>query len=206
MLLEAESLGISQPRKGAGRVVMSYVDMARALIIVDFQNDFLPGGALPVPDGDEISERVNELALSGEFDLVVATRDWHPPDHRSFASSGGTWPQHCVAGSDGAELHSSLDQRRVDVVVDKGEDPDTQGYSGFEDTGLERLLRDRGIDELTICGLATDYCVMHTALDALRAGFQVFVDEQGIRGVDVHPGDCERAIVEMREAGAVIVD
>jgi nicotinamidase/pyrazinamidase len=178
--------------------------MARALIIVDFQNDFTPGGALPVPDGDQISERINQLAASREFDFVVATRDWHPPDHGSFVANGGPWPQHCVAGSDGAQLHPALDHGRVDVVIDKGQDPDTEGYSGFEGTGLERRLRDRGIDEVTICGLATGYCVKNTALDALRAGFRVCVDEQGVRGVDVHPGDCERAIGEMREAGAVI--
>ncbi len=178
--------------------------MARALIIVDFQNDFTPGGALPVPDGDQISSRINELAASGEFEFVVATRDWHPPDHGSFDTSGGPWPQHCVAGSAGAELHSSLDQPRVDVVIDKGRDPSTEGYSGFDGTGLERLLRDRGIDEVTLCGLATDYCVKHTALDAIRAGFRVRVDERGIRGVEVHAGDCERAIREMREAGALI--
>jgi nicotinamidase/pyrazinamidase len=191
--------------KCPGRVVrVISVDMARALIIVDFQNDFTPGGALPVPDGHEVSGRINELAASGEFELVVATRDWHPPGHGSFATSGGPWPQHCVAVSDGAQLHPSLDQRRVDVVIDKGQDLDAAGYSGFEGTGLERLLRDRGIDEVTLCGLATDYCVKHTALDALRAGFRVRVDERGIRGVNVHSSDCERAIREMREAGAVI--
>jgi nicotinamidase/pyrazinamidase len=178
--------------------------MARALIIVDFQNDFTPGGALPVPDGHLVCERINELAASGEFDLVVATRDWHPPGHGSFAASGGTWPQHCVAVTYGAELHASLDQDTVDVVIDKGQDPDAAGYSGFEGTGLERLLRERGVDEVTVCGLATDYCVKHTALDALRAGFRVHVDERGIRGVDVQPGDCQRAMQEMREAGAVI--
>ena len=105
--------------------------MARALIIVDFQNQFTPGGALPVPDGDQISERINQLAASGEFHLVVATRDWHPPDHGSFVTKGGPWPRHCVAGSEGAQLHSALDQRRIDVVIDKGQDPDTEGYSGF---------------------------------------------------------------------------
>src|SRR5438105_3427118 len=96
--------------------------MARALIIVDFQNDFTPGGALPVPDGDQISQRINELAASGEFDLVVATRDWHPSDHGSFAKQGGRWPEHCVAGSDGAQLHPSLEQQRADVITDKGQD------------------------------------------------------------------------------------
>jgi nicotinamidase-related amidase len=157
-----------------------------------------------VPDGDQISERINRLAASGEFEHVVATRDWHPPDHGSFAARGGPWPQHCVAGSDGAQLHSSLDQTRVDLIVDKGRDRDTEGYSGFEGTGLERLLRKREIDEVTICGLATDYCVKNTAIDALRAGFRVRIDERGIRGVELRPGDCERAIGEMRDAGAVI--
>jgi nicotinamidase/pyrazinamidase len=179
--------------------------MTRALIIVDFQNDFTPGGALPVPDGDQICERINELAASGEFDLVVATRDWHPPEHGSFAISGGPWPQHCVAVSHGAQLHASLDERRVDLVIDKGQHPDAAGYSGFEGTGLESLLRDRGVDEVTLCGLATDYCVKQTALDALRAGFCVRVDERGIRGVNVHPSDSQRAIREMREAGAMIL-
>jgi nicotinamidase/pyrazinamidase len=134
----------------------------------------------------------------------VATRDWHPPEHGSFATSGGPWPQHCVAVSHGAQLHASLDQTRIDVIVDKGQHPDAAGYSGFEDTGLERLLQDHGIDEVTICGLATDYCVKHTALDALQAGLRVHIDERGIRGVNVDPGDCERALGEMREAGAVI--
>jgi nicotinamidase/pyrazinamidase len=178
--------------------------MPRALIIVDFQNDFTPGGALPVPDGDQISQRISELAASGEFDLVVATRDWHPSDHSSFKEHGGPWPEHCVAGSEGAQLHPSLEQRRVDVVIDKGQDRDTEGYSGFEGTELERLLRDREIDEVTICGLATDYCVKNTALDALRTGFSVHIDERAVRGVDVDPGDSQRAMTEMREAGAVI--
>lgn len=175
----------------------------RALIIVDFQNDFTPGGALPVPQGDEIAQRVNELAASG-FELVVATRDWHPPDHGSFTEQGGPWPEHCVAGTPGAELHPALDRRRVDVVVDKGQAPDTDGYSGFEATDLERILRDRGIDEVTICGLATDYCVKNTALDALRSGLAVHVDERAVRGVEVQPGDSRRALDELREAGATI--
>jgi nicotinamidase/pyrazinamidase len=178
--------------------------MPRALIIVDFQNDFTPGGALPVPDGEEIAERINELSGFGEFDLIIATRDWHPPDHVSFEQQGGPWPEHCVAGSEGAELHQSLDQRPIDVVIDTGQDRDAEGYSGFEGTGLARLLADRGVDELTICGLATDYCVKHTALDALSSGFRVHVDRRSIRGVDVRPGDSERAIAEMRDAGAVI--
>jgi nicotinamidase/pyrazinamidase len=174
----------------------------RALIIVDFQNDFTPGGALPVPDGDRIATRVNELAASREFDLVVATRDWHPPDHGSFAEQGGPWPVHCVAGTPGAELHPLLEQSRVDVVVDKGQDPDTEGYSGFESTELEQILRDKRIDQVTVVGLATDYCVKNTALDAMRAGFGVDVDAQAVRGVDVEEGDSARALDELRQAGA----
>jgi nicotinamidase/pyrazinamidase len=178
--------------------------MGEALVIVDFQNDFTPGGALAVAHGDEIASHINELAASGDFDLVVATRDWHPPDHNSFADQGGIWPVHCVADSPGAQLHAALDAARVDVIVDKGRDPDTDGYSGFEGTDLETLLRDRGIDELVIVGLATDYCVKNTALDALRAGFRVRVDPDGVRGVEVQPGDSERALQEVREAGGIV--
>ena len=176
--------------------------MSRALVIVDFQNDFTPGGALAVAHGDEIAGRINELAASGDFDLVVATRDWHPPDHGSFTERGGIWPVHCVAGTPGAELHPALDAARVDVVVDKGQDPGTEGYSGFQDTPLADLLRERGIDDVVIVGLATDYCVRNTALDALRMGLRVAIDERAVRGVDVEPGDSQRALDELREAGA----
>ena len=176
--------------------------MAEALIVVDFQNDFMPGGALAVHEGDQIAERVNELAADPRFELVVATRDWHPRNHGSFKERGGPWPVHCVQGSEGAELHSSLDRSRIDVVLDAGEDPDTDGYSGFDGTRLEQLLRERGIDKLTVVGLATDYCVKHTALDALRAGFEVTVDREGIRAVEVEPGDGQRALDEVRDAGA----
>jgi nicotinamidase-related amidase len=175
-----------------------------ALIIVDFQNDFTPGGALAVEDGHRIAERVNELAADPRFDLVVATRDWHPADHGSFAERGGPWPVHCVQDSEGAELHPSLERERVDVIVDKGTDPATEGYSGFEGTNLRELLRKRGIDRVTVVGLATDYCVKNTALDALREGLEVTVDSEGVRGVDVHEGDSERALDELRAAGATV--
>jgi nicotinamidase/pyrazinamidase len=179
--------------------------MGRALVIVDFQNDFTPpDGALAVPEGDRIAERLNALADSGQFDLIVATRDWHPPDHGSFAERGGPWPVHCVRDTPGAQLHPGLDAAAVDVIVDKGQDPDTEGYSGFDATGLAELLRDRGIDELTVVGLATDYCVKNTGLDALREGFAVTVDTSAVRGVDVDPGDSERALEELRAAGAVL--
>ena len=171
---------------------------------MDFQNDFTPGGALAVPEGDAIAERVNELAADPRFELVIATRDWHPPDHGSFEEQGGPWPVHCVQGTEGAELHPGLDRSKVDVVVDKGQNPDTEGYSGFDATNLDTLLRDRGIDKLTIVGLATDYCVKNTALDALSNGFEVTVEREAVRGVDVNEGDSERALEELREAGATV--
>jgi nicotinamidase-related amidase len=176
----------------------------RALLIIDFQNDFTPGGALAVAHGDEIADRINALTASGDYGLVVATRDWHPADHGSFAAQGGPWPVHCVAGTLGAQLHPALDSTSVDAIVDKGQDPGTEGYSGFEGTDLARLLRDRGITQVTVVGLATDYCVKHTALDALREGFQVTVDTTAVRGVEAAPGDSERALAEVRVAGGVM--
>ena len=179
--------------------------MTRALVIVDFQNDFCPGGALAVPDGDAIAGRINELAGSGEFDLVVATRDWHPPDHGSFAENGGPWPVHCVAGTPGAELHHALDPTPIDAIFDKGQERDTEGYSGFEGTDLAKLLRDRDVDRVTVVGLATDYCVKNTVLDALREGFKVRALTEAMRAVNLRPGDDARALEEMRRAGAEIV-
>ena len=127
--------------------------MGRALVVVDYQNDFAsPDGALSVRGGDALAPRINELMGSGDYDLVVATRDWHPPDHGSFEAQGGIWPDHCVAGTPGAELHPDLDAARVDVVVDKGRDPSTEGYSGFDGTRLAELLREREIDQLTVVG------------------------------------------------------
>jgi nicotinamidase/pyrazinamidase len=178
--------------------------VAQALLIIDFQNDFTPGGALAVPDGDEIAERINELARSGKFDLVIATRDWHPRDHGSFEERGGPWPPHCVQGTEGAELHPALDRDPIDYVVEKGQDPETEGYSGFEATELERLLREHHIDAVTVVGLATDYCVKNTALDALREGFTVTVDPTAVRGVNVNPGDDQSALEELRNAGATV--
>jgi nicotinamidase/pyrazinamidase len=178
--------------------------VGRALLIIDFQNDFTEGGALAVPDGDAIAGRVNELLASGDFDLVVATRDWHPADHGSFKEQGGPWPPHCVQGTSGAELHPSLAREAVDVVVNAGYEPHLEGYSGFEETNLESVLREHGIDEVTVVGLATDYCVRHTAGDALARGFRVTIDRGGIRGIDVEPGDSDRALEELRAAGATL--
>jgi nicotinamidase/pyrazinamidase len=178
--------------------------MAEALVIIDYQNDFTPGGALGVDGGDEIAARINELAADDRFDLVVATRDWHPPDHGSFTEQGGVWPVHCVQGTIGAELFPGLDQARVDVVLDKGQPVDTDGYSAFDGTDFADMLRERGIDKLTFVGLATDYCVKNSVLDARELGFEVAVDADAIRPVDVNPGDGDRAIEEMRAAGATV--
>jgi nicotinamidase/pyrazinamidase len=176
--------------------------MPEALVIVDFQNDFTPGGALAVPGGDAIAPRLNQLAADDRFDLVVATRDWHPAEHSSFAAQGGPWPEHCVAGSEGAQLHPGLDAALVDVIVDKGTDPATEGYSGFDGTDLAALLRERGIDRVTVAGLATDYCVRATALDALQAGFAVTVDDGASRGID--QGASAAALDEVRAAGGAV--
>jgi nicotinamidase/pyrazinamidase len=173
-----------------------------ALIVVDVQNDFCPGGALAVPGGDEVVPLVNELATRA--DLVIATRDWHPPDHGSFAAQGGPWPVHCVAGTQGADLHPGLDRSAIDELIDKGQAPDTDGYSGFEGTRLERLLRERGVERVRVAGLALDYCVKNTALDALHAGFSVIVERAATRAVEVEPGDGERAVAELRAAGAEV--
>jgi nicotinamidase/pyrazinamidase len=179
--------------------------MAEALLIIDYQNDFAsPHGALSVDGGEGVAGRINELARSGGFELVVATRDWHPADHSSFVEQGGIWPDHCVQGSEGAELHPSLDQAEVDVIFDKGDERDAEGYSAFESGTLADLLHERGIDNVTVVGLATDYCVKHSALGALERGFGVRVDSRGIAAVDVQPGDGDRALDELRAAGAQI--
>jgi nicotinamidase/pyrazinamidase len=174
-----------------------------ALIVVDVQNDFCPGGALAVPDGDQVIAPINELARAAPF--VVATRDWHPPDHQSFAPNGGPWPVHCVQETPGAELHPAIDRSLVDVVLDKGQARDTEGYSGFEHTGLETLLRERGAREVHIAGLALDYCVRATALDAHKAGFDVVVHEEATRAVEAKPGDAERTLEDLRDAGVKLV-
>jgi nicotinamidase/pyrazinamidase len=179
--------------------------VSEALLIIDYQNDFAaPDGALSVKGGEDIGERINQLAKAGGYELVVATRDWHPADHASFNERGGIWPVHCVQGTDGAELHPSLDRDEVDIVFDKGTSQASDGYSAFETPELAQILRDRGIDKLTVVGLATDYCVKHSALEGERAGFQVRVDSSAVRGVDVEPGDSDRALIELREAGVEV--
>jgi nicotinamidase/pyrazinamidase len=179
--------------------------VAEALIIVDFQNDFTPpDGALAVPGGDEIATRLNALAADERYAVVIATRDWHPADHGSFSSAGGPWPPHCVQGTPGAELNPALDRTRVDAVIDKGQNVDGDGYSAFESPELGQLLRDETITALTVVGLATDYCVLNTARDALAEGFVVAIDRTAVRAVDATPGDGDRALAQLRRLGAVV--
>ena len=199
--------------------------MKEALIVVDVQNDFIPGGALAVPEGDLIVPVANQIMR--RFDLVVATQDWHPPDHGSFASrypgkrpgdfvelNGRQqilWPDHCVAHSSGAAFVSGLDVDGIAHVVRKGMDKRVDSYSGFFDndhrktTGLGEYLRNQAVDQVAIMGLATEYCVKFTALDARRLGFKTRLIREGVRGVELNPGDCEKAITAMRDAGVRIV-
>jgi nicotinamidase/pyrazinamidase len=195
----------------------------RALVLVDIQNDFCPGGALAVPDGDAVVPVANRL--QPRFDLVVASQDWHPPDHGSFASgerAPGTvvdlngieqilWPVHCVQHTSGAEFHPDLDLERVARVFRKGTDPGVDSYSAFFDnahrrsTGLEDYLRECGVDRVFIVGLATDCCIKFTALDAAELGFKTSVILDGCRGVLLAPDDVEKAVAEMRAAGVSMV-
>ena len=176
--------------------------MAKALLVIDFQNDFTAGGALAVPEGDDIAGPVRRLAQ--HFDFIAATRDWHPPDHASFRDQGGPWPIHCVRDTQGADFHPAMHELDLDAVVDVGQGRDDQGYSGFENSELARILRDNGIDEVYVCGLATDYCVRASAIDACQEGLAVTVVEDAVRGVEVNPGDSARAFQDMRDAGARI--
>jgi nicotinamidase/pyrazinamidase len=180
--------------------------MTEALIIVDFQTDFAaPDGALPVPGGDQIAGRINELAGEERFGVVIATRDWHPADHGSFVTRGGPWPVHCVQHTPGAELHPALDLQLLDAIVDKGQAVDADGYSAFSAPELGMLLREYEVTDLTVVGLATDYCVLQTALDAVKEEFRVTVDSSAVRAVDAQPGDGERALERLRGVGARIV-
>jgi nicotinamidase/pyrazinamidase len=180
-----------------------------ALLIVDVQNDFCSGGALPVPDSDHVVASLNRYldeAVAHEVP-IYASRDWHPAITTHFAPHGGPWPVHCVQGTAGAEFHPSLHLPPTVTVVSKGEQPDNAGYSAFEGrtsdgTFLLGELRKRGVTHLYVGGLATDYCVKESVLDALSAGLKVTVLQDAVAGVDLHPGDCTRAIAEMQARGA----
>lgn len=180
-----------------------------ALVVVDVQNDFCPGGALPVADGDKVVPVLNRYI--GKFQAgklpIVATRDWHPEKTTHFKAFGGVWPSHCVQGTGGAEFHPALNLPSDAVIVSKGAAPDEDSYSGFQGRDergvkLSDLLRRFGVERLFVGGLATDYCVKHTVLDGLKEGFKVVLLEDAIRGVNLQPGDSERAIAEMVQAGA----
>ncbi len=175
-----------------------------ALIIVDVQNDFLPGGNLGVPDGDAVLPVMNRyLELFRRAGLpVYATRDWHPEGHCSFKAQGGPWPPHCVAESEGAAFARELKIGEDVDVISKATTVEKDAYSGFEGTNLAERLRKQKINRLFIGGLATDYCVLNTVKDALREGFQVLLLEDGIRGVEVNAGDSKKAIEEMHALGA----
>ncbi len=184
-----------------------------ALLIVDVQNDFCPGGALPAPGGDRIIPALNRhLAEARERDMpVYASRDWHPAVTTHFKEHGGEWPPHCVQGSAGAQFHADLKLPADAVVISKGDDPARAGYSAFDGhTAQGRTLlselRDRQVTQLYVAGIATDYCVMATALDALQAGLQVRILSDAIAGIDARPGDADRALEELSRAGARIVD
>ena len=197
----------------------------KALVLVDIQNDFLPGGALAVPRGDEVVPIANRL--QPRFGLVVATQDWHPPGHGSFASTRPgrkpgeiaelaglpqvLWPDHCVQGTAGAAFAPALSMDRVEAIVRKGTDPAIDSYSGFFDnghrksTGLGDYLRGRGATDLYVLGLATDYCVKFTSLDAVQFGFTTHLIEDASRGVNLHPDDVKNAINEVKRAGVEVI-
>lgn len=177
-----------------------------ALLIVDMQYDFLPGGSLGVPKGNEVLGPINALIrLFRERGLpVYASRDWHPQDHVSFADRGGPWPPHCVAGTRGAAFSEELALPPDAVVVTKADTADVDAYSAFNGTGLAARLRAGGIERVVVCGLATDYCVLNTVLDARTNGFEVLVVPEAMRAVEVKPGDGERAIAEMAARGALL--
>lgn len=196
-----------------------------ALVITDVQNDFCPGGALAVPEGDRVIPVINRL--QPHFDLVVATQDWHPPDHGSFAANHEgrrpgevielagleqiLWPVHCVRHTAGAAFHKDLDQARIAAVFQKGTDSGIDSYSGFFDnahrkaTGLGEWLKERRVTDLYLCGLATDYCVKFTSLDAVALGFATHVIEDACRGVNLRPDDVVRAVNAMRSQGVRVI-
>ena len=178
-----------------------------ALLLVDVQNDFLPGGRLAVAGADQILEPLNRwIARFSQAGLpIFATRDWHPPDHCSFAIRGGPWPPHCIAGSPGAEFSPALRLPADTPVTVIGKGTDADAYSGFEGTDLDARLQAAGVRRLFVAGLATDYCVLNTVLDARRSGYEVVLLERAIRPVEVHPGDGARAVAAMAAAGAQLL-
>jgi len=184
-----------------------------ALVIIDVQNDFCPGGALPVTGGDQVVPALNRyIETFTRSNLpIIATRDWHPEKTKHFTGYGGLWPPHCIQGSKGAEFRADLALPADAVIVSSGTGPDEEGYSGFDGrddqgTSLADVLRKRGVERIFVGGLATDYCVKHTVLDGLKQGFKVTVLKDAIRGVNLKPDDSDRALAEMRQAGAEVTE
>lgn len=183
------------------------IDREAALIVVDVQNDFCPGGALAVKGGDQVVPVFNRyLELFDRAGApVYATRDWHPANHCSFKTQGGPWPPHCVQGTAGAEFHPDLKIPHHAIVISKARRPQDDPYSEFVGTNLELDLKRRRVRRVLVGGLATDYCVRATTLDACRLGFETYLLTDAIRGIDVKPGDSEKAIEAMKKAGAQLV-
>ena len=179
-----------------------------AMIVVDLQNDFLPGGSLPVPQGDQVLPSINKAIekIHGKGLPLFFTRDWHPMNHCSFQSQGGLWPPHCIAETDGAAFAPGLKLPPDAVLISKATLPDQDAYSGFQGTDLDRLLRERRIQRLFVGGLATDYCVLNTVKDGLKLGYQVCLLLDAVRAVDVRSGDGEQALKEMKKLGAVLIE
>ncbi len=202
---------------------MSKVD--GGLIVVDVQNDFCPGGALEVKDGDKVVPVINSIA--DKFEKVVATQDWHPQNHLSFASNHEgkktldvvnlkgiqqvLWPDHCVQGTKGADFHPDLDTTKFDLIIRKGTNPEIDSYSAFFEndrktrTGLEGYIKDLGLNKVYVCGLATDYCVFYTAMDSAKIGFETYVIIDACRGVDFPKGSIEKAVEDMKANGIKII-
>jgi nicotinamidase/pyrazinamidase len=198
----------------------------KALLLIDLQNDFVPGGALPVPGGDKVVTFANRLMTA--FDIVVATQDWHPSNHGSFASNHSgkkpgdiinlfgieqvLWPDHCVQNTFGADFVSTLDVSDIDIVFKKGTDQKIDSYSGFfdnghkKDTGLDDFLKQKKVTEIFVMGIATDYCVKFTCLDALKLGYKTYLIKDACRGVELNKGDIERALKEIEQSGASIIN
>ena len=178
-----------------------------ALIVVDAQNDFCPGGSLAVKDGDQVIPVLNRLLP--RFKTQVFTRDWHPPDHVSFVSEpkfvDKSWPPHCVRDTPGAAFHPRLQVPPDAIIVSKAEDREVEAYSGFQGTGLAQKLKKRGVTRVLVGGLATDYCVLFTILDAIAAGFAAVVILDACRGVDIPPGTADQAVAKMKKAGALAI-
>ncbi len=175
--------------------------IVKALLIVDVQNDFCPGGNLAVPEGDQVVPVINQLI--NQFDMVIASKDWHPNQTIHFDN----WPVHCIANSPGANFHPQLNQDSIDQILYKGTGDKDDGYSAFEATNVNlfQWLKEKEVQELTIVGLATDYCVKASAIDAIDRGFKVIVEQKAVRAVNIKPNDGEKALNEMKQAGIEII-